>query len=50
MARIAGIHQKLGRSNKKFFPKVFPVVMYRYERWTIGKGEHQRIDVFELWC
>ena len=25
----------------------FPVVMYR---WTIRKGEHQRIDAFELWC
>ena len=29
---------------------VFPVVMYRCERWTIKKAEHQRIDVFELWC
>ena len=29
---------------------VFPVVMYGYESWTIKKGEHQRIDVFELWC
>ena len=29
---------------------VFPVVMYRYESWTIKKAEHQRIDVFELWC
>ena len=28
----------------------FPVVMYRYESWTIKKAEHQRIDVFELWC
>ena len=27
---------------------VFPVVMYRYESWTIKKAEHQRIDVFEL--
>ena len=31
-------------------PMVFPVVMYRYERWTIKKAEHQRIDAFELWC
>ena len=23
---------------------VFPVVMYRYESWTIKKAEHQRID------
>ena len=29
---------------------VFPVVMYRHESWTIKKGEHQRTDVFELWC
>ena len=28
---------------------VFPVVMYRYERWTIKKAEHQRIDALELW-
>ena len=28
---------------------VFPVVMYRYESWTIKKAEHQRIDGFELW-
>ena len=31
-------------------PMVFPVVMYGYESWTIKKAEHQRIDVFELWC
>ena len=29
---------------------VFPVVMYGCESWTIKKTEHQRIDVFELWC
>jgi len=29
---------------------IFPVVMYRYESWTIKKAEHQRIDAFELWC
>ena len=29
---------------------VFPVVMYRYENWTIKKAECQRIDAFELWC
>ena len=27
---------------------VFPVVMYRYECWTIKKAECQRIDAFEL--
>ena len=29
---------------------VFPVVMYRCERWTIKKAERQRIDALELWC
>ena len=29
---------------------VFPVVMFGSESWTIKKGEHQRIDAFELWC
>ena len=27
-----------------------PVVTYECESWTIKKGEHQRIDAFELWC
>ena len=30
--------------------KVFPVVMYGCESWTIKKTERQRIDAFELWC
>ena len=29
---------------------VFPVVMYACESWTIKRGEHRRIDAFELWC
>ena len=29
---------------------IFPVVMYRYESWTIKKAECQRTDAFELWC
>ena len=29
---------------------VFPVVMYRCERWTVNKGKYRRIDAFELWC
>ena len=29
---------------------VFPVVMYRYESWTIKKSECQRIYAFKLWC
>ena len=30
--------------------KVFPVVMYGCESWTVKKAERQRIDAFELWC
>ena len=30
--------------------RVFPVVMYGCESWTVKKTEHQRIDAFELWC
>ena len=29
---------------------VFPVVMYGCESWIVKKAEHQRIDIFELWC
>ena len=29
---------------------VFPVVIYRFESWTIKKAERRRIDAFELWC
>ena len=29
---------------------VFPVVMYRYESWTVKKAECRRIDAFELRC
>ena len=28
---------------------VFLVVMYGCESWTIKKGEHRRMDTFELW-
>ena len=30
--------------------KVFPVVMYGCESWTIKKAECRRIEAFELWC
>jgi len=30
--------------------RVFPVVMYGCESWTIKKAEHRRTDAFELWC
>ena len=26
------------------------MVTYGCESWTVKKAEHQRIDVFELWC
>ena len=29
---------------------VFPVVIYRYESWTLKKAECRRLDAFELWC
>ena len=29
---------------------VFPTVMYRCERRTVKKTEHQSTDAFELWC
>ena len=28
---------------------VFPVVMYGWQRCSIKKAEHQRIDAFKLW-
>ena len=27
---------------------VFPVVMYKCERWTVKKAQHQRIDTFNF--
>ena len=29
---------------------VFKVVMYGCESWAVNKAEHQKIDVFQLWC
>ena len=29
---------------------VFPVVMYRCEKWTIKKTECLRVDASKLWC
>ena len=29
---------------------VFPVVIYRCERWTMKKAECQRTNAFKLWC
>ena len=30
--------------------KVFPVVTYGYESWTVKKAGCQKIDAFKLWC
>ena len=30
--------------------RVFPVVMYAWESWTIKNADCQRINAFELWC
>ena len=30
--------------------RVFSIVMYRCESWTMKKTKCQRIDAFELWC
>ena len=30
--------------------KVFLVIKYGCENWTIKKAEYQRMDVFKLWC
>ena len=29
---------------------VFLGIVYGCDSWTVKKAEHQRIDVFELWC
>ena len=29
---------------------IFPVVIYGCDSWAMKKVEHQRTDVFELWC
>ena len=31
-------------------PRVFPIVMYAWESWTIKNADCQRINAFELWC
>ena len=37
-------------ADKDLYSQGFPVVIYRYESWTIKKKEHWRTDAFELWC
>ena len=34
----------------RLFWKIFPVVMYGYESWTIKKADRQKIDALGLWC
>ena len=29
---------------------VYPVVLYKFESWTIKKPERERTDAFNLWC
>ena len=29
---------------------VFPVLMYRYDSWTIKKAECRKTDALEFWC
>ena len=41
---------ELPPSNLSVKAMVFPVVMYGWERWTVKKAEHRRIDAFDLWC
>ena len=36
-------------SNKGLLTKVFPVVMYGCDSWTIKKAEQRRIDAFKLY-
>ena len=37
-------------ANKGPSSRVFPVLMYGCESWTVKKAEHRRIDASELWC
>ena len=30
--------------------KIFPIVIYGCERWTIKNAKCRRIDAFKLWC
>ena len=37
------------RGNKGSMERLFPVVMYGCESWTVKKAECRRTDAFELW-
>ena len=30
--------------------RFFPIIMYRYESWTLKKAKHWRTNAFKLWC
>ena len=49
-AAADGVLEVLNNCERHFKAMVFPVVMYGCESWTVKKAEHQRIEVFELWC
>ena len=38
------------RENEGSVERLFPVVMYGCESWTVKKAERRRVDAFELWC
>ena len=42
------IHEEQTKNKENIFN--LTVQYLRCESWTIKKAEHQRIDVFELWC
>ena len=44
------MEQQTGSELGKKYIKVFPVVMYGCESWTIRKAKYQRTDAFEPWC
>ena len=48
--RIKNQRHHVAKQGSRVKAMVFPVVIYRYESWTIKKAEHKRIGAFELWC
>ena len=50
MKKKKSIHITLSTKFHLVKAVVFPVAEYGCESWTIKKAEHQRIEVFELWC
>ena len=48
--RIKNQRHHVAKQGSRVKAMVFPVVIYRYESWTINKAECQRTDAFEFWC